>query len=132
MQHTQACELCVGVLGAHTHRGRVLTQEATIWVQIPALWPLSLDLGQHTHMPSGRENMAFPPAFLTLASPEGMCGPAGTWHGAAWVRDGRQLASGCPAEAGGSEGRGSPAAGRGAGPVMALNNPICCLGRWNF
>lgn len=69
--------------------------------------------------------MAFLPAFLTLASLEGMCGPAGTWHGAAWVRDGQQLASGRPAEGGGSEGRGPPAAGRGAGLVMALNNPIC-------
>ena len=54
--------------GAHLHGDRALAQDAPIWVQIPALWPLSSDLRQHT--PSGRESMGF--------LPEGICGHVGT------------------------------------------------------
>lgn len=85
----------------------------------------------NTRAPSGRGEHGLLPAFLTLASLEGMCGPVGTWHGAARGQ-GRPAAGLWAPRRGGGAGRGRPWLGEELGLVMALNNPICRSGRWNF
>lgn len=75
-------------------------------------WPRSLESGVQIpvsiefydlwqHAPPGSENMRFLPAFLTTASPEGMCGRVGIQRrdhvdgeGFRWVEEAWQLASG--------------------------------------
>lgn len=75
--------------------------------------------------------MAFLPAFLTLASLEGMCGPTGTWPGAAWVRGGRQLAW-APRRGGWERGEGAARGWERSWSGNGSKQSHLPPGRWNF